>query len=240
MVRSVDVAVEGIVDALKAKYMWKNTVLIYHSDNGGALEVEASNGPLHGNKGDILDGGIRVPAFIHGPHVPAATWGDDRFVSATDMLPTILEVISAGRSTYNLAGKDVPFDGAGLWPELQKRGASWLENRRVRQSHVAPGSLQGRRQARWARKNAGSSGRPREIVLDPLHFITRGPNTFETAAEGYMYVCTSIHPYKHTYTYIYTYIHTYICISYIHTYICMYHTCMSYIHMYVCMCMYVL
>lgn len=45
--------------------MWDNTLFVFASDNGGATDMGSDNGPLRGTKGDMYEGGIVTPAFLH-------------------------------------------------------------------------------------------------------------------------------------------------------------------------------
>ena len=71
MVISLDLALERVISTLKEENMWKNTVFIFSSDNGGKLchgntcgMGGASNGFLRGEKGMLFDGGVRVVGFM--------------------------------------------------------------------------------------------------------------------------------------------------------------------------------
>lgn len=74
----LDEALGDLVDFLKAKGIFENTIIIFTSDNGPAAEYGAhpnkfgSNGPFSGYKRDVFEGGMRVPAFISWPANPAA------------------------------------------------------------------------------------------------------------------------------------------------------------------------
>lgn len=69
----MDEALGDIVDFLKAKGIYENTIIIFTSDNGPAAEYGAnpgyfeSNGPFFGFKRDVYEGGLRVPAFVSWP-----------------------------------------------------------------------------------------------------------------------------------------------------------------------------
>jgi arylsulfatase A len=56
-----------ILDCLKKEKLAENTLVIFTSDNGGALTFGASNGILKGQKGQTSEGGIRVPCIAWWP-----------------------------------------------------------------------------------------------------------------------------------------------------------------------------
>ena len=75
----LDDALGDLVDYLKQKGIYENTIIILTSDNGPAEEYGAhphyfqSNGPeFVGRKRDVYEGGQRIPAFISWPGNPAA------------------------------------------------------------------------------------------------------------------------------------------------------------------------
>lgn len=90
-----------------------NTYVVYMSDNGGNVR----GGPLSGGKGDVREGGIRVPLFIRGPDVEANSWSHQAMVGYdfyntfaewagyTKSLPKNVE---GGSITHLLDGKETP------------------------------------------------------------------------------------------------------------------------------------
>ena len=56
-----------ILDFLKKEKLAENTLVILTSDNGGALTFGASNGILKGQKGQVNEGGVRVPCIAWWP-----------------------------------------------------------------------------------------------------------------------------------------------------------------------------
>lgn len=73
-----DEALGDLVEFLKEKGIYENTIIIFTSDNGPAAEYGAhpnkfgSNGPFSGYKRDVFEGGMRVPTFISWPGNEAA------------------------------------------------------------------------------------------------------------------------------------------------------------------------
>ncbi|KRC53270.1 MULTISPECIES: sulfatase [unclassified Nocardioides] len=102
MLESIDQQVGRIVRTLKDLGIARNTLLLVTSDNGGALR--AANRPLRGGKGQLYEGGIRVPLVAWWPGTGAAGRVSAELASTIDVLPT-----AAG-----LAGADVPAGVDGI------------------------------------------------------------------------------------------------------------------------------
>ncbi len=94
----------------------ENTIVWYCSDNGGLPGIEPETvGGLRGNKGDVWEGGIRVPGVIEweGHIKPNIT---SYPASTMDIFPTILDIL--GMSTdYMLQ----PVDGLSLKSLIQNK-----------------------------------------------------------------------------------------------------------------------
>ena len=69
MVTFMDDVIGALVTNLKSKDMYENSIIVFVSDNGGSRYNGGvgSNLPLRGGKFTVYEGGIRTPAFIHGP-----------------------------------------------------------------------------------------------------------------------------------------------------------------------------
>ena len=103
MMYEVDVSFGKIMDALEARGMLTNTLVIFTSDNGGrtdSLEFgQDSNYGLTGHKSTIYEGGHRVPLIIRwgdgtplGSRIPPGTWAD-QLVGVHDLFATLAELV---------------------------------------------------------------------------------------------------------------------------------------------------
>ena len=54
-----------IVEALKKSGLYKNSIIVFSSDNGGACEY--CSWPLRGGKTQLYEGGVRAVGFVHSP-----------------------------------------------------------------------------------------------------------------------------------------------------------------------------
>ena len=70
-----------------------NTILWYCSDNGGLPNLGTTGG--RGNKGDIYEGGLRVPAILEWPPFINKHWATDVPCNTSDIYPTLLEIVDA-------------------------------------------------------------------------------------------------------------------------------------------------
>jgi len=109
-IEHLDHHVGRIMEYLEHSGLIHNTLLVFTSDNGGALRYEQSNGPLRGGKQDMFEGGIRVPAFVLWKGKIEAGSRSDRLTLLMDLFPTFAEVSGAEPSRI--------IDGASFLPEL--------------------------------------------------------------------------------------------------------------------------
>jgi arylsulfatase A-like enzyme len=133
----MDDGIGRIVNALDRNGIRKNTLLVFVSDNGGQKSwssptqyrgryadkphtVLGKNKPLRGWKGDVYEGGIRVPAFINWPgHVHQGTF--ETPIHFADWMPTLCAV------TGTKTSRNLEWDGANMWPSI--KGAKILIRR---------------------------------------------------------------------------------------------------------------
>jgi len=114
MVHRLDVNVGRIMAAVVKAGLTTNTIIAFVSDNGGPVDQNCSlNAPLNGQKGILLEGGMRVPFVISWPGQLAAGSVFTNPVSSLDFTPTFLA--AAGRP----ATKKDDLDGVDLMPYLR-------------------------------------------------------------------------------------------------------------------------
>lgn len=110
-VTCMDDALGEIVTHLEQSGQHTNTLVIFFSDNGGALN--GGNAPLKGQKGTMWEGGIRVPFVAWWPkHLPAGKVTDE-FLTSLEILPTLAGVGSA------TVPPQVKLDGFNMLPVLR-------------------------------------------------------------------------------------------------------------------------
>lgn len=124
MIEEVDASVGHIIKFLREQGLDQNTLVFFASDNGGYTNYHGntwpkvgSNGPLRGQKTDVLEGGHRVPAIAWWPGKIPALSVSDQTIMTMDILPTVLDVLN-----INTPPKDSPnfIDGISVLPLLLK------------------------------------------------------------------------------------------------------------------------
>jgi arylsulfatase A-like enzyme len=111
MMHSLDAGVGRVMHALDIQGLTQNTLVFFTSDNGG--ERFSYLWPLSGSKGNLGEGGIRVPAIVRWPRVIPAGRTTSQVAINMDWTATIL----AATSTAPDPG--YPLDGRNLLPVLK-------------------------------------------------------------------------------------------------------------------------
>jgi arylsulfatase A-like enzyme len=94
------------LNALKRARLERNTLVIFTSDNGG--ERYSFNWPFSFRKGDLWEGGTRVPAIARWPGVIPAGQVTEQAAITMDWTATILAVAGAQPDpAYPLDGEDL-------------------------------------------------------------------------------------------------------------------------------------
>ncbi|HET6538303.1 MAG TPA: sulfatase-like hydrolase/transferase [Sphingopyxis sp.] len=110
MVRSLDSGVGQLLAALEANGQAENTIIIFTSDNGG--ERFSKMWPLRGMKGELLEGGIRVPSIMRWPGKIKAGSQSDLVHMTMDWVPTLLAAAGVEPEGWP------DLDGQNILPQL--------------------------------------------------------------------------------------------------------------------------
>lgn len=120
MVTELDGAVGRILATLRELGLDGRTAVLFTSDNGGA--GAGTNGPLRGKKGELFEGGVRVPFLARWPgRLPAGATSND-IASSLDLFPTFLAWSGA------TVPRELVLDGRDLSSALQGSGGSRQEH----------------------------------------------------------------------------------------------------------------
>ncbi len=110
LVEHMDAGIGRVREALRESGIEQDTLVVYVSDNGGAEDAGAYNGPFRGSKAHMYEGGIRVPCFAEWPGQIPAGRVSEQVAILSDLFPTACEV----------AGIDAPqhIDSHSVLPTL--------------------------------------------------------------------------------------------------------------------------
>lgn len=93
MMHSIDVEIGRIVNTLHEVDQFDNTLIIVTSDNGGQRQAQSPFTQQRGSKGNLLEGGVRVPMVAHWPEgILPGTENSSVFTTA-DLLPTFVDLL---------------------------------------------------------------------------------------------------------------------------------------------------
>jgi arylsulfatase A-like enzyme len=110
-ITAMDRAMGQLRTGLRQSGLARNTLLWYCSDNGipGQMQPTAN---LRGAKGNLYEGGIRVPAIIEWPAVVTSPRISDMPCVTSDIMPTLLDLLGIDLP-------DRPIDGISLRPLIE-------------------------------------------------------------------------------------------------------------------------
>lgn len=109
MTWAVDRGIGTVIEKLKEKDIYDNTLIFFLSDNGGAHNNQSTNYPLKGFKGNKFEGGHRVPFFmVNGSKTKGYYKG---LTSSLDIFAT-----AASAAGIDLSSLKNPLDGVNIIP----------------------------------------------------------------------------------------------------------------------------
>jgi len=154
----VDHLVGQVVSYLKASGQLDNTIVFFGSDNGPVWFPEdqakydhAGTGGLRGMKGDMWEGGSRIPFIVSAPSYFAPGRESDQMLCFTDMMATLADLLGE-----DLSEED--FDSHSFLPVLLDQDSDFLRSELIIEKNailsgdwkLIDGSGQGGIAARWA------------------------------------------------------------------------------------------
>ncbi len=114
MMTCLDANIRRVLDLLGQNGLRENTLIVFLSDNGGPTSQNTSrNDPLTGFKGDVHEGGLRVPCLMSWPAAFPQGSVYSNPISSLDLLPTFAAASGAQMN------KEVDYDGIDLMPYLK-------------------------------------------------------------------------------------------------------------------------
>jgi arylsulfatase A-like enzyme len=123
MISVMDDQIGSVVEALERRGMRENTLIVFHSDNGGVVnpffageseirgKLPGDNGPYREGKGTTYEGGTRVVGCVNWPGMIRPGTADG-IMHVVDMYPTLAALAGAK------LGKNKPLDGLDMWSML--------------------------------------------------------------------------------------------------------------------------
>ena len=115
MVEALDTQIGRVLRALRDRRISDNTIVIFTSDNGG--ERFSDTWPFSGQKTELLEGGLRVPAIVAWPDRLPHARDSAQVMISMDWMPTLLA--AAGGA----ADPAYAPDGMNLLPHLAQGAA---------------------------------------------------------------------------------------------------------------------
>ena len=124
MINNLDRNIGNLIDKLKEKNIFKNTLIIFTSDNGGYYGKITMQKPLRAGKGSYYEGGIRVPFFFYWKDKIKSGINTKTYISHLDVFPTIMDAIGDNSMNEELDGKSLlQYLKSGI--EINKRSLFW-------------------------------------------------------------------------------------------------------------------
>lgn len=116
-ITGIDRAMGRLRKELRDLNIADTTLVWYTSDNGpqgGGANVLGSAGPFSGRKGELLEGGIRVPGIIEWPAVVKSPRTTHVASGTIDIFPTLLDIAGA-----KVGSQVTPLDGVSIRPLIE-------------------------------------------------------------------------------------------------------------------------
>jgi len=170
LVTRLDYQIGRIVEAVRSLDMADDTVIVFTSDNGG--ERFSDTWPFSGKKGELLEGGLRVPAIVVWPGQTRPGSASAEPIMSMDWLPTFVAAASGSQDPdYRSDGVDIRPALAG--GSLPPRDLFWRYKFHTQQAM---------RRENWKYLEIGNNAFLFDVVADPLeraNLKDRRPEVFD-------------------------------------------------------------
>jgi len=160
-VEEIDWSTGEILDLLDELKLTENTIVIFMSDNGGAVQHGAKNGPLKGGKGSTFEGGQRVCCVVRWPAKIQPGSVCDELITSMDWLPTLAVTCGSGLPS------DRTIDGRNILPLLMSEDGATTPHRAF--YYYKRDSLQCVRSGDWKLRVAADRRRQSAMVEPELY-----------------------------------------------------------------------
>jgi arylsulfatase A len=112
-IENMDEAIGRVLETIKNLDISKQTLILFTSDNGS--KFPGSNGFLKGRKGQVWEGGIRVPAILYWEDYITPNYNEDTPCGVVDFFSTICDI------TNNKNKKFHGEDGESFYPLIKNK-----------------------------------------------------------------------------------------------------------------------
>jgi arylsulfatase A-like enzyme len=114
-IKAMDEQIDRLWGNLVEQGIEEETIIFFCSDNGPERETPGTAGRFKGEKRDLYEGGVRVPAFVVWKNNIDNNQRTFYPTLTSDYLPTILDILEVD---YNA---DHPLDGISIWDAIQNK-----------------------------------------------------------------------------------------------------------------------
>lgn len=120
MITNIDDNFKVLREKLDEWNLTENTILVFMTDNGTASGAGTYDAGMTGHKGQVTEGGHRVPFYIQWPASGIEGGKDiDQLTAHYDVVPTLVDMLGL----HN--GIQKPLDGTSWKPLLKGKSESW-------------------------------------------------------------------------------------------------------------------
>lgn len=124
-IEHLDENVGSVLAYLEKTGLMDRTLIVFTSDNGGALRYSQSNGKLRGGKQEMYEGGIRVPAIVCWKNHIEPGSVSESLAMLMDLFPTFCQLAGA-EYTHHVDGISLVPVLAGKRQERDDRTVFWV------------------------------------------------------------------------------------------------------------------